>query len=55
MTQDRLTRDSFFINSFMAGGEILQEFQSQLPLFVAYLSSDVIQAECKWVVIFIAA
>ena len=41
MTQDRLTRDTFFINSFMTGGEILEGLQSQLERTASYVSSDI--------------
>ena len=42
-THQRLARDAFVINSFMAGGEILPEFQAQLPVPAPYSSSNSIQ------------
>ena len=40
-TDARLDRDSFLINSFMTGGEIVGGLQSQLAVFVPYLSSEI--------------
>ena len=38
LTHDRLERDAFLINSFVAGGQILERFQSQLEMPAPYLS-----------------
>ena len=47
MTQDRLTRDTFFINSFMTGGEILEGLQSQLERTASYVSSDIMTSDLR--------
>ena len=45
LTQDLLARDAFLINSFVAGGEILQGFQSQLPPKDFRVSSDIMTSK----------
>ena len=55
LTQDCLARDAFFINSFVAGTGMFLGFQSQLPPKDSYLSSEIMQVACKWLVICIAA
>ena len=55
LTHDRLERDAFLINSFVAGGQVTAEPGKQTPGLVSYLPSYVMPVACKWAVIFIAA
>ena len=45
LTQDRPARDAFFISSCVAGGEILEELQSQLERHGSYVSSDIVTSK----------
>ena len=44
-THQRLARDAFFINSFMAGGEILGKLQAQVWTPFPYFTSENIQTK----------
>ena len=55
LTHDRLERDAFLINSFVTGGEVTVGLGSQTIELAAYLSSEIMQVACKWLVICIAA
>ena len=45
---------SLFTQAFVAGGEVTVGLGSQTIEFAAYLSSEIMQVACKWLVIFIA-
>ena len=47
LTQYSLARDAFVINSFVAGGEILEGLQSQLERYGSYVSSDIVTANLR--------
>ena len=46
---------SLFTQAFVTGGEILGELQARFGMFTSYLSSEIMQVACKWVLVPVAS